>query len=71
MLIARQRAALLDLPTENDRWLRLWTLADDDLETIRTSRRLQNRFGFLCTLQYSSRLLASVEVIWVAKQSSW
>ena len=46
MLTDRQRAALLDLPTEETAMLRHYTLADDDLEIIRARRRPHNRFGF-------------------------
>lgn len=46
MLTDRQRAALLDQPTEETAMLRHCTLADDDLEIIRTHRRRHNRFGF-------------------------
>ena len=66
MLTDRQRAALLDLPTEEMAMLRHYTLADDDLEIIRVRRRPHNRFGFalqLCALRYPGRLLAPGEVI--------
>jgi TnpA family transposase len=66
MLTDRQRAALLDLPTEETAMLRHYTLADDDLEIIRARRRPHNRFGFalqLCSLRYPGRLLAPGEVI--------
>ena len=39
MLTDRQRAALLDMPTEEASMLRHYTLADDDLEIIRARRR--------------------------------
>ena len=66
ILTDRQRAALLDLPTEETAMLRHYTLADDDLEIIRARRRPHNRFGFalqLCALRYPGRLLAPGEVI--------
>jgi TnpA family transposase len=66
MLTDRQRAALLDMPTEEASMLRHYTLADDDLEIIRARRRPHNRFGFalqLCALRYPGRLLAPGEVI--------
>ena len=69
MLTDRQRAALLDMPTEEASMLRHYTLADDDLEIIRARRRPHNRFGFalqLCALRYPGRLLAPGEVILAA-----
>lgn len=66
MLTDRQRAALLDMPTEEASMLRHYTLADDDLEIIRARRRPHNRFGFtlqLCALRYPGRLLTPGEVI--------
>ncbi len=66
MLTTRQRAALLDLPTDEAAMLRHYTLADDDLEIIHARRRPHNRFGFalqLCALRYPGRLLAPGEVI--------
>ena len=66
MLTDRQRAALLDMPTEEASMLRHYTLADDDLEIIRARRRPHNRFGFalqLCALRYPGRVLAPGEVI--------
>lgn len=66
MLTDRQRAALLDLPTEETAMLRHYTLADDGLEIIRSRRRPHNRFGFalqLCALRYPGCLLAQGEVI--------
>jgi TnpA family transposase len=66
MLTDRQRAALLDLPTDEAAMLRHYTLADDDLEIIHARRRPHNRFGFalqLCALRYPGRLLAPGEVI--------
>lgn len=66
MLTDRQRAALLNLPTDEAAMLRHYTLADDDLEIIHARRRPHNRFGFalqLCALRYPGRLLAPGEVI--------
>jgi hypothetical protein len=66
ILTDRQRAVLLDLPTDQTALLRHYTLADDDLEIIRARRRSHNRFGFalqLCALRYPGRLLAPGEVI--------
>ncbi len=66
ILTARQRAALFDLPTDEATILYHYTLADDDLEFIRTRRHARNRLGFalqLCAFRYPGRLLASGEVI--------
>ena len=66
ILSDRQRASLFDLPTDEDILLRNYTLADDDIEYIRSRRRPHNRFGFalqLCAFQYPGRLLSSGEVI--------
>jgi hypothetical protein len=66
ILTARQRAALIDLPTDEASILYHYTLSDDDLEHINERRRDRNRFGFalqLCALRYPGRLLASGEVI--------
>jgi len=66
ILTGRQRAALFDLPTDEALLLHHYTLADDDLEIIRSRRRSHNRFGFalqLCALRYPGRLLAPGEVI--------
>ena len=60
ILTERQRAALLDLPTDEQSLLQHYTLADDDLEYIRERRRPENRMGFalqLCALRYPGRLL--------------
>ena len=43
---ARQRAALLDLPTDEAALLRHYTLSDDDIEHIRVRRGGHNRLGF-------------------------
>lgn len=66
ILTARQRAALFDLPTDEATILYHYTLADDDLEVIRTRRHARNRLGFalqLCAFRYPGRMLASGEVI--------
>lgn len=66
ILTARQCAALFDLPTDEATILYHYTLADDDLEFIRTRRHARNRLGFalqLCAFRYPGRLLASGEVI--------
>ncbi|MGR3661755.1 MAG: Tn3 family transposase [Paracoccaceae bacterium] len=66
ILSDRQRASLFDLPTEPEILLRNYTLADDDIEYIRSRRRPHNRFGFalqLCAFRYPGRLLYSGEVI--------
>ena len=60
VLTARQSAALFDLPTDEPSLLRHYTLADDDIEHIRTRRRPENQIGFalqLCALRYPGRLL--------------
>ena len=66
ILTGRQRAALFDLPTDEALLLHHYTLADDDLEIIRSRRRPHNRFDFalqLCALRYPGRLLAPGELI--------
>lgn len=66
ILSDRQRAELFDLPTDEDKLLQHFTLADDDLEYIRSRRRSHNRFGFalqLCVFRYPGRLLSADEVI--------
>jgi len=66
ILTARQRAALLDLPTDEQSILYHYTLSDDDLEHINERRRPENRFGFalqLCALRHPGRLLSTGEVI--------
>ena len=63
---ARQRAALLDLPTEEAALLRHYTLSDDDIEQIRVRRGGHNRLGFalqLCAFRYPGRILAVGEAI--------
>lgn len=66
ILNARQRAALFDLPTDQETLLRHYTLADDDIEQIQSRRRAHNRFGFalqLCAFRFPGRLLVPGEVI--------
>jgi len=66
ILSDRQRAVLFDLPTDEETLLRHYTLADDDIEYIRSRRRSHNRFGFalqLCAFRYPGRLLSTGEVI--------
>ena len=63
---ARQRAALLDLPTDEAALLRHYTLSDDDIEQIRVRRGGHNRLGFalqLCAFRYPGRMLAVGEAI--------
>ena len=66
ILTERQRASLLDLPTDEVMILHHYTLADDDIEHIRTRRHARNRLGFalqLCAFRYPGRLLVPGEVI--------
>lgn len=66
ILSARQRSALLDLPTDEAALLRHYLLADDDLIHIDRRRRPENRIGFalqLCALRYPGRTLAPGELI--------
>ena len=63
---ARQRAALLDLPTDEAALLRHYTLSDDDIDYIRVRRGGHNRLGFalqLCAFRYPGRILAVGEAI--------
>ena len=63
---ARQRAALLDLPTDEAALLRHYTLSDDDIEQIRVRRGRHNRLGFvlqLCSFRYPGRILTVGEAI--------
>ena len=63
---ARQRAALLDLPTDEAALLRHYTLSDDDIENIRVRRGGHNRLGFALQLgafRYPGRILAVGEGI--------
>ena len=55
VLTERQRSALFDLPTDQATILRHYTLADDDIEHIRTRRHSRNRMSFalqLCAFRY-------------------
>ncbi|MGF7205184.1 hypothetical protein GGQ82_004274 [Sphingobium olei] len=66
ILSARQRSALLDLPTDEASLLRHYILADDDLAHIDRRRRPENRIGFalqLCALRHPGRMLVPGEVI--------
>lgn len=66
ILTARQRADLFGLPTDETSMLRHDTLADEDLDIIRTRRRARNRFGFalqLCALRNTRLLLTPDEII--------
>ncbi len=66
ILSARQRSALLDLPTDEASLLRHYIMADDDLIHIDRRRRPENRIGFalqLCALRYPGRMLVPGEVI--------
>ena len=66
ILTERQRAALFDFPTLEAELLRHYTLADDDIEHIRTRRNAHNRLGFalqLCAFRHPGRLLTSREII--------
>ena len=66
VLTKRQRNALFDLPTDRASLEYHYTLADDDIEHIKTRRRPQNQIGFalqLCALRYPGRLLRPGEVI--------
>ncbi len=66
ILTDRTRAALFDLPTDEASLLRHYTLADDDIEHIRTRRSAPNKLGFalqLCVFRYPGRLLNSGETI--------
>lgn len=66
VLTERQRSALFDLPTDQAMILQHYTLADDDIELIRTRRHSHNRLGFalqLCAFRYPGRLLSPGETI--------
>lgn len=66
ILTARQKSALLDLPTDEVSLLRYYTLADDDLANIHGRRRPENKLGFalqLCVLRYPGRTLFPGELI--------
>ena len=62
VLTKRQSAALFELPTDESALMQHYTLADDDIEYIKTRRRPENMIGFalqLCALRYPGRLLKS------------
>ncbi len=66
ILTRRQRARLVDLPTDAASLHEPYTLDDFDLEQIGQRRRSYNKPGFalqLCALRYPGRLLASGETI--------
>jgi len=66
ILTERQRSALFDLPSNQATILHHYTLADDDIEHIRTRRHSHNRLGFalqLCAFRYPGRLLVAGEAI--------
>jgi hypothetical protein len=66
ILTERQRSTLFDLPTDEATLLHHYTLADDDIEHIRTRRQARNRLGFalqLCAFRYPGRLLLPWEII--------
>lgn len=66
VLTARQRSSLLDLPTDEASLLKHYTLADDDIEHIRTRRKARNRLGFalqLCAFRYPGRVLTADDTI--------
>ena len=66
ILTERQQSALFDLPTDEPVILHHYTLADDDIEHIRTRRHSRNRLGFalqLCAFRYPGRLLTTGETI--------
>lgn len=66
ILRRRQRARLLDLPTDVASLHEHYTLDDFDLEQIGQRRRAHNKMGFalqLCALRYPGRLLAPGETI--------
>ena len=66
ILTDRTRSALFDIPTDQASLLRHYTLADDDIEHVRTRRHSRNRLGFalqLCAFRYPGRLLSPGETI--------
>lgn len=66
ILTRRQRARLLDLPTDDASLHDHYTLDDFDHEQIKQRRRPHNKMGFalqLCALRYPGRLLAPGETI--------
>lgn len=50
VLTERQRSFLFGLPTDEASLLRHYTLADDDIDHIRTRRKARNRLGFALQL---------------------
>ena len=48
ILTERQRSALFDLPTDEASILHHYTLADDDIEHVRTRRHSRNRLVLRC-----------------------
>ena len=67
VLTARQRAALFDLPADEASLFRHNTLADDDIEHVRSRRRADNQIGRLALQLFAfrcpGRLLRLDEVI--------
>lgn len=66
VLTKRQRNALFALPCDRGSLEYHYTLAEDDIEHIKTRRRPENQIGFalqLCALRFPGRLLKSGEVI--------
>ena len=66
LVTERQRATLIDLPTDEASLLQHYTLADDDIEHIRERRRPENQLGFalqLCAFRCPGCLLRPDEVI--------
>jgi TnpA family transposase len=66
VLKVRQRSSLLDLPTDEASLLKHYTLADDDIEHIRTRRKVRNRLGFalqLCAFRYLGRFSTADDTI--------
>ncbi|MTH95014.1 Tn3 family transposase, partial [Roseibium sp. RKSG952] len=66
VLTKRQAAALFALPTDRASLEYHYTLADDDIEHVRTRRGPKNQMGFalqLCALRYPGRLLKPGEII--------
>ena len=66
VLTERQRSFLFGLPTDEASLLRHYTLADDDIDHIRTRRKARNRLGFalqLCAFRYPGRFLTADDAI--------
>jgi TnpA family transposase len=66
VLTERQRSFLFGLPTDEASLLRHYTLADDDIDHIRTRRKARNRLGFalqLCAFRYPGRFLTADDTI--------